>query len=344
MQYHLNEHSTVQGLIATLDECATGFLVVVDSNETLVGVVSDGDIRRAVLRQNLTLEQIINRSPIVGFADEHIDIVRQRLMRSNQRYIPVVDRENKLVSVISAAQRIKYRDDTKVLILAGGLGKRLGKLTQNTPKPMLKVGSKPMLQLIIEQLREAGLCDIVISVKYLKDQIIEYFGDGSRFFVDISYIEETASLGTAGSVGLVNMGSAKNLLTINGDILSDIDFGEVVDAHNSSEKCGSVILREIEQKLEFGVVTLDKSDNISAIDEKPTKKYLICTGINIFSASAIELIKPYSKIDMPDFLSVCLLENKTIGSIIVPNTWYDVGREDDFREVNELFIMSSDKV
>ena len=233
--YCIGERSTIKEAMTVIGENLTGGALVVNENNKLVGTITDGDIRRAMLK-GFSINDSIDSTYFKNFkfvTEQHSKKKAKEYMLSNKiRQVPVIDKDKKLIDLYFLDDILSYdKKDNYVFILAGGLGTRLRPLTETVPKPMLTVGDKPILELIIEQFKEYGFRNFIISINYKGEIIEEYFKDGKKFGVNIEYIRETKKLGTAGSIALVKEKFIKPFIVINGDILTGIDFEKFLNHH-----------------------------------------------------------------------------------------------------------------
>ncbi|MGI2172351.1 nucleotidyltransferase family protein [Shewanella sp. MF05960] len=307
--------------------------LVVDDNDQLQGVVTDGDIRRALLN-NLTLDQsvalVMNRNPIIAT----FDTPKQKLIRLMEQKsilaIPLI-KAGKVAGLQTLKQVLNQPYyDNPVLIMAGGFGMRLRPLTDNCPKPMLKVGNKPLLEMTILNFAKAGFVNFYISTHFMPDQIKDYFGDGSRLNVNITYIHEDEPLGTGGALGLLPDDiPALPLIMMNGDVLTKVDFQRLLDFHNENEAHATMCVREYEYQIPYGVIN-GKGNTVVSMEEKPTQRFFVNAGIYVVSPEIIKQVSVNQVIDMPT-----LLDNKiqTGGNVLMfplHEYWLDIGRLDDF--------------
>ena len=222
----LEKEKTIKDAILLLNKNKNGFLAIVDSNSRLIGILTDGDLRRGILYDKKELELIINKKPITMPSSTSKEAALQKLREIGRRHLPLVDGNNTLTEIVTLGEDDFVIKKNQIFILAGGLGKRMGKLTKETPKVMLPVGSKPILEHIIVSFRKQNFTNFIISVKYKSKLIKEYFNDGSKLGVNITYIEEKNSLGTGGSLSLIKDDFLEPLIVINGDIVTTLDLSE----------------------------------------------------------------------------------------------------------------------
>lgn len=328
----LSYHATFKDAIRTLDENGNGFLAIIDDSLKLVGILTDGDIRRAVLNNKNNLMDIINKEPLTMKKGIPKKLIFLKLKEIHRKHMPIVDDNGVLVDVV-ILDEIEFNSKSNiVVIMAGGLGSRLGELTKKTPKPMLHVGRKPMLHNLIDNFMEHGFTKFYISVNYKAEVIKSYFQDGSEFGIEIKYIEEDKRLGTAGALSLIKDKIENPFFVINGDILTTLNFEEVLKFHNDNHSMATMCVRKYEYQIPYGVVKSDDS-NISAIEEKPSFDFLINAGIYVLNPDLIASIPEDCFYDMPDLFKNLISMSKTTLSYEVVDYWVDIGQINDYEKV-----------
>jgi len=318
--------------ISKLGKSGLQILLVLDANDILLGTITDGDIRRGILR-GLGLEEriesvICNNSVVVPPEMTRKMVVQ--MMHSNRLHqLPVVDSNHKVVGLhIWDDLNLATERSNSMVIMAGGLGTRLRPHTETCPKPMLLVAGKPILEHIIERAKTEGFGHFIISIRYLGNIIEEYFTNGERWGVKIEYLKETTPLGTAGALGLLNPCPELPFVVTNGDVLSDIKYGELIDFHTSHYSVATMAVRLHEWQHPFGVVQTQGVD-IVGFEEKPIARTYINAGIYALSPEALNEMVANSHCDMPTLFE--LLKSKGQRTVAYPmhEPWLDVGRADD---------------
>jgi dTDP-glucose pyrophosphorylase/predicted transcriptional regulator len=307
--------------------------IVLDENEDFIGVVSDGDIRRALLVNkslDTVVTKIMNSTPTTATIEATRKDLIQIMEKKGIEAIPIVNQE-KLIGLESYHEVSKLKSyDNPVFIMAGGFGTRLRPLTDNCPKPMLKVGGKPMLEILIDSFIKSGFNNFYISTHYLPEKIRDYFGDGSNKGVNITYVHEQSPLGTGGALGLLPEKMAKlPLVLINGDILTKVDFGKLIEFHDKNKAESTMCVREYEYQVPFGVVE-GEGNNVTSMIEKPIQRFFINAGIYILNSSVIDTVKPHNYLDMPTLLEQQIAKSQTVVKFPIYEYWLDIGRMDDF--------------
>ena len=329
------EHS-VRDALAVINEEALRVCLVVDQEQHLLGVVTDGDIRRAILN-NVSLTQsvttVMNPTPITVSAkltrEQLLETMRARSILS----LPVVDEAGKLIGLEiwdQVAQVPNY--DNPVFIMAGGFGSRLRPLTDSCPKPMLRVGEKPILEILLNQFLKSGFRRIYISTHYMAENITNYFGDGSDFGVKISYVHEERPLGTGGALGLLPADTpVLPLIMINGDILTTVDFNRLLDFHNKYQPVATMCVREYDYQIPYGVIRGD-GHRILEMQEKPIQRYFVNAGIYVVSPKLFMKVPKQERIDMPILLEQQIAKKEDVLMFSIDEYWLDIGRMDDFNK------------
>jgi NDP-sugar pyrophosphorylase family protein len=227
--------------------------------------------------------------------------------------------------------------------MAGGLGTRLRPLTDDIPKPLLKVGNKPILETIIRNFAEHGFVNITISLNYKGDMIKDYFGDGSDFGVNIDYVEENKRLGTAGALSLLKENPHEPFFVMNGDLLTDVNFSHLLDFHSFGNSTATMCVREYEYQVPYGVIQTKDSD-ITSIVEKPIQKFFVNAGIYVLSPSVFNDIPENEFFDMPTLFNILIEKQKKVSSFPIHEYWLDIGRMSDFEQAqSEYFRIFSEK-
>jgi len=223
----------------------------------------------------------------------------------------------------------------KTVILAGGRGTRLKPYTTVFPKPLMPVGDKPILEIIIRQLKSHGLEDIVIAVGHLGELIMSFFGDGSNFGVNIKYSKEDKPLGTAGGLGLIKEELKDTFLMINGDTLTTLSFPDLINYHRKNNAIATISLKRREVYIDFGLVELDSNNTIKGYTEKPSIDHLVSMGVYIFEPKVLEYIRPNKYLDFPDLIKELISKGETVKGYVYDGYWLDIGRADDYERANK---------
>jgi len=334
----LSINGTIKEAVNSLDDSALKIILVVDEEYHLVGTISDGDIRRALLR-GLTLmspiKDVLNNNPLVVNSQINREVVIQLMMINKIYQIPIVNEQNIVIGLHIFDQiNSPIKRVNSVVIMAGGKGTRLLPNTESCPKPMLKITGKPMLQHIIERAKLNGFEKFIIATHYLGKVIEEYFGDGRAFGVEIDYLRESKPLGTAGALGLIANAQNQPLIVTNGDVITDINYGELLDFHVNSIGTATVAVNSYEWQIPFGVVEI-KGLNVVRIEEKPISKVYINAGIYVINPEVLAEIKSNSYLDMTSLLENLKIKGHRIVAYPMHEPWRDIGRHEDLIAANK---------
>jgi dTDP-glucose pyrophosphorylase/predicted transcriptional regulator len=332
----ININTTIKEALKIISDGAIQIAIVVDRKNKLIGTLTDGDIRRGLLKGlniNSSIKSIINKKPIIAKKNDTKEKLLKIALSKKIYQIPLIDNSNKVTGIIVLEELIKSKNKSnKVVIMAGGRGVRLRPLTKNIPKPMLKVGNKPILQIIIEKFRESGYENFIICVNYKSKIIIDYFSDGLKFGVKIEYIKEKKRMGTAGALSLLNKKPKEPFFVINGDLLTNLDFEKMLNFHYENKSEATMCISEYNIESPYGEVKLEK-ENITLIDEKPIHKFYVNAGIYILEPKSLNLI-PKKFYNMPSlFKKIIEKKYKTI-SFPLGEYWIDIGSFNDYKKAN----------
>jgi dTDP-glucose pyrophosphorylase len=327
--------ATLEDCIRNLDRVAIKIVLVVTPDGTLAGTVSDGDIRRGLLRglgMHSPIADVVHRNAMVVPPDMSRELVRQLMVANKIQQIPVVDEHFKVIGLhLWDEIAAPVKRSNLIVIMAGGMGKRLRPHTENCPKPLLPVAGKPMLEHIIERAREEGFSRFLLAVHYLGYMIEEYFGDGTRWGVHIDYLREQEPLGTAGALSLIDVRPEAPFIVTNGDVLTDIRYGELLDFHVSHGATASMAVRAYEWQHPYGVVHTQGVD-IVGFEEKPVSRSHINAGVYTLEPTALDQLERGRKCDMPTlFERLQALTSRTV-AFPMHEPWLDVGRPADLEK------------
>lgn len=334
--HRVAEDVTLAEGMARLNELPMQFMVVMNGSR-IVGTVTDGDIRRAILSGvplDAPLSRAMNPSPVTATSEMTRAELYSLMTELGIRFVP-------LVAEGGVLERIVCIDDVRgdglvdqALIMAGGLGMRLRPHTENTPKPMLEIGGTPLLETLVRQLAGYGFNHVALSINYLGDQIRDHFGDGSRFGVRVSYITETERMGTAGAASLMDPLPMRPLLVMNGDILTSINFRAFMEFHHSTGADLTMGVRTFQQQVPYGVVNT-RGLEITSIEEKPTLDFFVNAGLYVIEPDVLASLAQ-EPLDMTDLVERLLSEGgRRVAACPVHEYWQDIGREEDLFRARE---------
>lgn len=330
----INPDTSLQEAIHVIDKAALQIALVIDDLGKLAGVVTDGDIRRALIR-GLPLDhavaEVMNAHPKVVSVNDSKTKMCAIMEAHTLIHLPVLDADGKVVRLETLQGLYKQPHfQNPVFLMAGGFGTRLRPLTDTCPKPLLEIGGKPILETIIENFVSSGFRNFYIAVHYLADQIKDYFGDGQRWGVQINYVEEREPLGTAGALGLLPSDLPDfPMIIMNGDILTQIDFPRLLDYHNEHQGVATLCVRQYEYQIPYGVVSID-AQRITGIVEKPIYSCFSNAGVYVLNQALVKTIAKQQQIDMPLFLNQQIEAGELVSMFPVHEYWLDIGREADF--------------
>jgi dTDP-glucose pyrophosphorylase/predicted transcriptional regulator len=332
---------TVFMAIKALDQSAIQLLLIVDETKRLLGTVTDGDIRRGILRgvsMEAKVQEVMNNSPTVCKSSENREHIFEMMRSKKFRHIPIIDWNGRVVRVETLDSFLTVEDqENPVILMAGGLGTRLSPLTDECPKPLLNIGGHPLLETIVLNLSKHGFRNIYISVNYRADMIEEHFGDGSKWGVNIRYIHETKRMGTAGSLSLLPEKPKKPIIIMNGDLLTKVNFKQLVDFHSEHEAKATMCVREYEYQIPYGVVHTE-NENIISIVEKPIQRYFVNAGIYVINPEVLEGIPRDTFYDMPTLYDQLIKDKQRTVIFPIREYWLDIGRMDDYTRANLEFL------
>ncbi len=232
----------------------------------------------------------------------------------------------------------------KVVILAGGKGTRLKPYTTVFPKPLMPIGDKPILEIVIMQLKSYGFDEVIIAVGHLAELIMTFFGDGSKVGVKIKYSREDTPLGTAGGLGLLKKELNETFLMMNGDVLTTLDFSDLVNYHKRNGAIATIALKKRDVKIDFGVVEIEDGNSIVEYKEKPKIEYLVSMGVYAFEHKVLEYIRPNEYLDFPDLIKKLISNGQTVKGYVYEGHWLDIGRPDDYEKANKNIGTIHDKL
>lgn len=330
----LGPGSSIREALTIINEEALRVAIVADDSKKLLGLVTDGDIRRGLLRDiplSSPVEMIMNSSPLVATNDrsrkELVELMEERDILA----IPIVDSGIVIGLETLHDALLVPKKDNPIFLMAGGFGKRLRPLTDNCPKPMLKIGERPILETVLNSFIKLGFHNFYISTHYMPELIQQHFGDGSDWGVNITYVHEDSPLGTGGALGLLPADIHESpIIMMNGDVLTNVDFGKLLDFHEKSDADLTVCVREYEYQVPYGVINNNEED-IVALEEKPIFRYFVNAGIYVVSQEVAKSIRRNQVIDMPDIIEERIAKKARVKMFPVHEYWLDIGRLDDFK-------------
>lgn len=336
----IQEDSKIIEAMKIIDINSAKIAFVINKKNKLLGTVTDGDIRRSFLKgfnKNSSISEIMNKKYHYVNEKQSIDEAICEMKKKSIKCIPILNDnlEIKDFVLLNNFSNKKYLKNP-VMIMAGGLGKRLGPITKSCPKPMVKIGEKPMLEILLEKYINIGCSEFYISVNYLKEKIINYFSDGSKWGITINYLIENEPLGTAGSLKLLPNTISLPIIVTNADVITDFNTEKMLSFHKKNNANATIGAIEYQTQIPFGVLN-HKGIELVGFEEKPTISHLINAGIYIINPELIQIIQKNQYYDMPDLLKKNKRQGKKIIIYPIYESWIDVGRPETLKQANSDF-------
>ena len=329
-------NSTVKDSIVLLGKISHKIILIINEDDSIKGTISDGDIRRGLLKGlelSSSIESIINFSPWTVFSTVNKKSVFDLMVTNKLLHVPVIDSQKRVVGlyVWDEINIPKVRPNIMV-IMAGGKGTRLMPHTDNCPKPLLKVSGKPILEHIILRARNQGFHHFILAIHYLGEMIEEYFGNGDKFGIKIEYLHEESPLGTVGALSLVKTIPKEPLIITNGDTITKIGYGDIVDFHNFQQAAATMAVRSYELQNQFGVVETSGIEVIG-YEEKPIYRSNINAGVYVIEPSSLKYLVKHEPTDMPNLLNTLREKNNKVIAYHIHEDWHDIGRPYDLLSI-----------
>ena len=331
--------TSLQKAIEILDKAALRIVLVVDAGDKLLGIMTDGDVRRALLGHvALTnpVVEVMNSRPLTALQDWPESRMVALMEQHELLHLPVVDNTGRIVELVNLHGVLNRQNrDNPVFLMAGGFGTRLRPLTNSCPKPMLKIGGKPILEQILLGFVAAGFHRFFISTHYMPEVIRNHFGDGSSWGVQIRYIHEEEPLGTGGALGLLPHDEIDHpLFMMNGDLLTSLSLLGFLEFHQSRKAIATLGVREFEYQVPYGVVT-NEGAQVKAMVEKPVHRFFVNAGIYLLDPELVRSVEAGTRIDMPSLLEKEIGRGNVVNMFPIHEHWLDVGRMDDFQRAQQ---------
>lgn len=336
--------ATIGEVIDLIDRNREGVALVVDKDRRLIDTVTDGDLRRA-FQAGFSVIDVISgvlpqlkaqwhRKPLTAPVGTREEELLDMLESHSLRHLPLLDDSDRVVDIAFSSNLMRGSEKVvQAVIMAGGKGTRLRPLTNDTPKPMLTVGNRPLLEHLVNQIRDSGISKVNITTHYHREKIQAHFGDGESFNIDIDYVSEEEPLGTAGALRLLKE-RQENILVINGDILTNVNFRAMVEFHQDHRAGATMGVTTCEVPVPFGVIETD-GDKVTGITEKPVYRYFVNAGIYVLNPEVIEIIPEAGATDMTDLIELLIEQNIKVVPFPITEYWLDVGRIEDFDRAQE---------
>jgi dTDP-glucose pyrophosphorylase len=338
----VNPATSILKTIEVIDKSGLRAAIVVDEQNHLLGMVTDGDIRRSILKKialDEPIHKIMNTQPTVAHQDESREAMLNKLQSLSMFHIPVINDERVVIGFETLDNLMKVpRRDNLVVVMAGGMGKRLHPITVDCPKPMVKVGNKPVLEILIENYIKHGFYNFCLAVNYKSEMIRDYFGAGERWGVNIEYVQENQRLGTAGALSILNSIPEQPFFVINADVITHVDFQSLLQFHLESAVEATMCIREQEHTILYGVVERrEESHLLKNIIEKPVSQFFVNAGIYVLDPKVLALLAKDTYCDMPNLLMTCLDHTFRVATFPIKEYWLDIGHHQDLQRAQDDF-------
>ncbi|MCR2115096.1 nucleotidyltransferase family protein [Campylobacter upsaliensis] len=333
----LSVNSSIEKALEIIGKERVRLGVVVGKKGEFLGIISDSNIRKALINGKTlksNIKEIYTKNPITIAENTSKQKLLELSAKTDIYDFPVLNKKGEVVSIRSISSLLSTKKlPFYVILMAGGLGSRLKELTKETPKPMLKVGKKPILENIIQRLHAQGFEKFIFCVNYKRQIIEDYFKKGEEFDIKISYIKERKKLGTAGALSLIKQKMEQSFVVMNADILTELDFNELLKAHQKSGALMSVCVREFHHQVPYGVIK-QKNGFITHIEEKPTQSFLVSAGIYVCEPQILELLEKNAYLDMPELIQKVMQKGRA-NTFLIEDYWIDIGRLEEFKRAND---------
>ena len=340
-KFLLKWNATIGDAINLLDRVGGLICIVIDDNGRAVGTITDGDIRRALLKNislRSPLDEVVQRN-FVSVDEGASKNASMRLMRERKlKCIPVLNSAGKPLELHVAEQYGAHPAlPNHAVLMAGGKGTRLFPITRDIPKPMLNVGDKPILERIVENLIEQGIQTFWISINYLGEAIKAHFQDGSRWGVDINYLEEDKPRGTAGSLELLPIEDMNApVFVMNGDIVANINLERMVELHKSAGAVMTIGSKLHNINVPFGVLQVSDG-RVTGLSEKPDMELLVNAGFYLLEPEILKLIPPGAHLDMTELMGLSIEAGQKVSPFVLLDSWMDIGLPDQLQNARNKF-------
>jgi len=340
----ISKDASIHDAIVTIDTGSYKIALVVDTGNHLIGTITDGDIRRAILRGvglDQPVSKILNANPTTARSNDDRETITALMKEREVQQIPLIDEQGCIAGmeeIDAIIQSEKF--DNWVVLMAGGEGLRLRPLTAITAKPMLQVGGKPLLESTLKSFIRQGFHKFYFSVNYKSEQFENYFSDGAKWNAEIRYLHEDKPLGTAGPLSLIPETPKHPTLVMNGDLLTDVNFRSLLTFHREQKSIATMGVREFDMEVPFGVVNIE-GEKIISIDEKPSQTFLVNAGIYVLDPAVMKLIPKNQRTDMPEVFDRVIASDSNTAVFPIREYWLDMGHPEQYqianRDIDRLF-------
>jgi dTDP-glucose pyrophosphorylase len=334
----INKNFSFKNTIKNLNLTALQICFVIGKNKKLIGTITDGDIRRALLDGctiNDKITKYINYKPKKIFKNFKNNQLKILLEKYKVSVVPIVNENNQIIGLASW-EFLKEHDknfNEPIIFMVGGRGIRLAPITNKIPKPMIKIHGVPILEKLVLKAKSEGFKNFYFITNYLEDKIIKYFKNGNKMDVNIKYIKEKKPLGTAGGLGLGSFDSCKTVIVSNGDVLTEVSYKNLLSYHHNSKNDLTIGVKNIKTINPYGVIKFSKSKKIENLIEKPVQNNYVSAGVYVFETKLFNFIKKNKHLDMTSLINFCIKKNKKIGACPIHENWIDIGSHSDLNKV-----------
>ncbi len=332
--------TSIKETIKVIDRGARQIALVVDHKGKLLGTVTDGDVRRGIIGGidlNSRITKIMNKEFYALAADTPREDLINAFKSRSYNQIPLVDEDGIIKDLAILNEIIKEeKKDNQVVLMVGGLGSRLRPLTRNTPKPLLQVGDKPILETIVEQFKAYGFHRFTFCTNYEAEQIEDYFGQGGRWDVEIEYLREEKRMGTVGALSLIEEKPDKPFFVMNGDLLTRLNFESMLRYHQQDDFDLTIGSREYNYQIPYGVIDLEEN-RVTDLVEKPNHQVFVNAGVYILNPELIDLIPEDEFFDMTDLINKLIARDGSVGGFPIREYWLDIGQHEDYQQANKEY-------
>ena len=336
----LSKNASIEEALKVIGDGAMQIALVVDKSDKLIGTLTDGDIRRGLLKGldlKSSIESITFKTPTIAKESDTKEMILKLAISKKLNHIPIIDESEKVIGIQEISQLVMPNEKkNKVILMVGGLGERLGSLTKDTPKPMLKVGNKSILETIVENFKGYGYTNIVMCLNYKSEIIKDYFGDGSEFGVNIEYIVEEKRMGTAGALSLLKDNSKEPFFVMNGDLLTNVNFEKIHECYLLNNAQALMCVREYESQVPYGVINIENTKIVS-VEEKPTQKFFVNAGIYMLNPEVLKYIPKNEFYNMTTLFEKLIDKDENTISFPLDGYWLDIGRFEEYKKANEEY-------
>jgi dTDP-glucose pyrophosphorylase len=334
----IDKNYTIKKAIKNLDLTALQICLVIEKNKKLIGTITDGDIRRALLNGctiDSKITKYINYKPKKIFRGFTNDQLKNLLEKYKIALLPVVNNLNQIIGLVSWDNLKKDNSNFNepIIFIVGGKGTRLAPITNKIPKPMIKINGVPILEKLVLKAKSEGFYNFYFIINYLGNKIIKYFGDGKRLGVNIEYIREKKPLGTAGGLGLTNFDN-KTVVVSNGDVLTEVSYKNLLSYHKNNKNHLTIGAKNVKTINPYGVIKFSKSKKkIEKLIEKPIENNYVSAGVYVFETKLFSFVEKNNYLDMTSLINFFIKRNKRIGACPIHENWIDIGSPADLNKV-----------